>query len=192
MEKPLGFMSRTLTPSEKRYSQLHKEGLAVIFRIKRFHKYLYGHAFTICTDHKPLINLFSKTKAVLQMGSPRVQRWVVMFQAYQYNIVYKPGKYHQSADALSRLPVPGEGDPDDTNDQVLPMELMGVSAVSAAQIQKRTLHDITLSNVHEYIIKGWPEKVEPQLEPYYHRRDALSVKDGCVTWGARIIIPSQG
>ena len=37
-EKPLGFMSRTLSPAEKRYSQLDKEGLAIIFGIKRFHK----------------------------------------------------------------------------------------------------------------------------------------------------------
>lgn len=37
VEKPLGFMSRTLTPAEKRYSQLDKEGLAVIFGIQRFH-----------------------------------------------------------------------------------------------------------------------------------------------------------
>lgn len=40
-ERPLGFMSRTLSPAEKRYSQLDKEGLAVIFGIKKFHKYLY-------------------------------------------------------------------------------------------------------------------------------------------------------
>ena len=41
-EKPIGFMSRTLTPAEKKYSQLDKEGLAVTFGIQRFHKYLYG------------------------------------------------------------------------------------------------------------------------------------------------------
>ncbi|KAL0202697.1 hypothetical protein M9458_000715, partial [Cirrhinus mrigala] len=123
-EKPLGFMSRTLTTAEKRYSQLDKEGLAVIFGIQRFHKYLYGRPFTICTDHEPLINLFNETKAIPQMGSPRVQKWAVMLQAYQYNIVYKPGKYHQNADALSRLPIPGEGELDDTNDQVLMMDLM--------------------------------------------------------------------
>ncbi|XP_026054203.1 uncharacterized protein K02A2.6-like [Carassius auratus] len=192
VEKPLGFMSRTLTPAEKRYSQLDKEGLAVIFGIHRFHKYLYGRAFTICTDHKPLIHLFNETKAVPQMGSPRVQRWAVMLQAYQYNIVYKPGKYHQNADALSRLPVPGEGEPDDTNDQVLMMDLMDGSPVSAAQVRKWTSHDITLAMVHEYLLKGWPEKVEPHVLPYHHRRDALSVKDGCVIWGARIVIPSQG
>uniref|UniRef100_A0A8C6MDI2 ribonuclease H n=1 Tax=Nothobranchius furzeri TaxID=105023 RepID=A0A8C6MDI2_NOTFU len=43
-DKPLGFMSRTLTPAEKRYSQLDKEGSAIIFGIKCFHKYILGVA----------------------------------------------------------------------------------------------------------------------------------------------------
>lgn len=192
VEKPLGFMSRTLTPAEKRYSQLDKEGLAVIFGIQRFHRYLYGRSFTILTDHKPLINLFNEAKAIPQMGSPRVQRWAVMLQAYQYKIEYKPGKCHQNADALSRLPMPGNGEPDDNDDQVLMMELMDDLPVSAEQIKKWTKHDIILSQVHEYILKGWPSIVEPQFLPYFHRKDALSVKDGCVTWGARIIIPTPG
>lgn len=63
-ERPLGFMSHTLSPAEKRYSQLDKEGLAVIFGIKKFHKYLYGRVFTIYTDHKPLISLFNEKKAI--------------------------------------------------------------------------------------------------------------------------------
>ncbi|KAI2668897.1 Transposon Tf2-6 polyprotein [Labeo rohita] len=154
-EKPLGFMSRTLTAAEKRYSQLDKEGLAVIFGIQRFHKYLYGRAFALCTDHKPLINLFNETKAIPQMGSPRVQRWAVMLQAYQYNIVYKPGKYHQNAYALSSLPIPGEGELDDTNDQMLMMDLMDDSPVSAVQIRRWTSHDITLSKERLAKCRRW-------------------------------------
>lgn len=87
-------MSRTLSPAEKRYSQLDKEGLAVIFGIKKFHKYLYGRVFTIYTDDKLLISLFNVKKPIPQMGSLRVQRWAVTLSAYEYNIVYKPGKHH--------------------------------------------------------------------------------------------------
>ncbi|KAI4881067.1 hypothetical protein NFI96_009116 [Prochilodus magdalenae] len=105
VEKPIGFMSRTLTPAEKRYSQHDKEGLAIIFGIKRFHKYIYGQTFTITTDHKPLISLFHEMKPVPQMGLLRVQRWATL-RAYEYRLVYKPGKDHTNADALSRLPLP--------------------------------------------------------------------------------------
>ncbi len=69
MERPIAFVSRTLTAAEKNYSQLEKEGLAVVFGVKKFHKYLYGRKFVICTDHKPLLSLLKELKAVPQMAS---------------------------------------------------------------------------------------------------------------------------
>ena len=95
-ERPIGFTSRTLNVAEKNDSQLDKEGLAVIFGIKRFHKYIYGRKFTIVTDHKPLLSLFSEMRAVPQMASPRIQRWAVTLRAYEYTIVYKEGKHHNN------------------------------------------------------------------------------------------------
>lgn len=67
-ERLLGFVSLTLSHAERRYSQLDKEGLAVIFGIKKFHKYLCGRRFTIYTDHKPLISLFNKKKPIPSDG----------------------------------------------------------------------------------------------------------------------------
>ena len=85
-ERPIGFTSRTLNTAEKNYSQLDKEGIAVMFGIQRFHKYIYGRKFTIVTDHKPLLSLFNEMKAVPQMASPRIQRWAVTLRAYEYTI----------------------------------------------------------------------------------------------------------
>ena len=31
-----------------------------------------------------------------------------------------------------------------------------------------------------------------ELSPYYHRRTELSLQDGCVLWGARVLIPAPG
>lgn len=67
-ERPIGFVSQTLTAAESNYSQRNKEGLAVMFGIQRFHKYLYGRRFVICTNHKPLLSLFNEMKAVPQMA----------------------------------------------------------------------------------------------------------------------------
>lgn len=53
-EKPVAFASRTLSKPERNYAQLEKEALAIIFGIKKFHKYVYGRAFT---DHKPLTTI---------------------------------------------------------------------------------------------------------------------------------------
>ncbi|CAB4025071.1 putative protein K02A2.6-like protein, partial [Paramuricea clavata] len=57
-ERPIAFASRTLTSAEKKYSQLDKEGLAMVFAVKKFHQFLYGRHYTIYTDHKPLLGIF--------------------------------------------------------------------------------------------------------------------------------------
>ena len=70
-EKPIAFASRTLAPAEKKYSQLEKEGLAIIFAVKKFDKYLAGRHFTIYSDHKPLRFLFHETRQVPIMAAFR-------------------------------------------------------------------------------------------------------------------------
>ena len=80
-ERPIGFVSRTLAPAEKKYSQLDKEGLAIIFGIKKFHQHLYGRSFKITGDHKPLLGLLGENKRVPVMASARMQRWVLTLAA---------------------------------------------------------------------------------------------------------------
>ena len=41
-EHPVAFASQTLAPAEKNYSQLDKEGLAIIFGVEKFHNILFG------------------------------------------------------------------------------------------------------------------------------------------------------
>ena len=70
-EKPVGFVSRTLTDAEKKYCQIEKEGLACVYGVTRFHSYLFGHHFKLQTDHKPLLTLFNESKAVSPQASGR-------------------------------------------------------------------------------------------------------------------------
>ena len=64
-DRPIGFVSRTLSVTERRYSQLDREALAIIFGVKRYHQYLYGREFELRTDHKPLIYIFSEKRVFL-------------------------------------------------------------------------------------------------------------------------------
>ena len=54
-ERPVAFVSRTLSSAEKKYAQLEKEALSLVFGITKFHKSLYGREFVLQSDHKPLI-----------------------------------------------------------------------------------------------------------------------------------------
>ena len=54
MERPIIYASRTLSSSEKNYSQIERETLSIVYGVKNFHKFVAGRRFTIINDH----NLF--------------------------------------------------------------------------------------------------------------------------------------
>ena len=64
-DRPVGFAPRTLNAAERKYSQLDKEGAAIMFALKKFHKHIHGRCFVITTDHKPLVSLFREFKHYL-------------------------------------------------------------------------------------------------------------------------------
>ena len=104
-EKPIAFASRSLSNAEKNYSQIEKEGLSIIFGIKKFNQYLIGREFTLITDHKPLTYIFGPKSGIPSLTAARLQRWALLLSAYHYKIVFRSTKAHSNADALSRLPL---------------------------------------------------------------------------------------
>ena len=191
-ERPIEYTSRTLSPAERNYAQIDKEALAIIYGVKRFHRYLYGRRFTICSDHKPLMYIFGEKRGILQTTSARVQRWALTLMGYQYTIVHRPGEKLGNADGLSRLPVPTMiKDPPKPADTVLLMERLNSSLVTAAQIRSWTGRDPCLAKVRKLVLEGWTETEGDELKPYAVRKDELSVEDGCVLWGTRVVVPPQ-
>ena len=193
-EKPIAYTSRTLNPAEKRYSQLEKEGLAIVSGIKKFHNFLYGRHFIIESDHRPLSFLFNEAKGIPQMASSRIQRWAITLSAYNYTICYKKGKTLCNADALSRLPRPVTTATDDTCTELVNLvQHMSSTCVSALHIKDWTTKDPLLSKVRRFIQLGWPNNVtEVPCKPYFSRKGELSVLDGCILWGTRVVIPPPG
>ena len=73
--KPIQHVSRTLLPAETIYLQIEKVGLAIVFAITIFHKYLHGREFILKTDHRPLLAIFSSKKGVAEpiiMSTPQM------------------------------------------------------------------------------------------------------------------------
>ena len=191
-KKPIAYASRSLNLAEKRYSQLDKEGLTIVFGVKKFHHYLFGRNFTIFSDHKPLQHLFAETRPIPPLASARIQRWALTLSAYDYKIVYRPGTEMTNADLLSRLPLPEAPVsvplPGET---VLLMETLHTSPISAVQLKNWTARDPVLSWILETVRMGWHHLQGAAFQPFNRRGEELSVQDGCLLWGSRLVIPES-
>ena len=103
---PVIYKSRSLKDPESRYSQTEREALAIRWGVQKLRKFLLGAPkFEIVTDHKPLQYMFNKGT---QNMPPRIERFIMDIQGYDWIVVYKPG-INNAADYLSRHPSPREG-----------------------------------------------------------------------------------
>ena len=91
------YASRSLKNSEVNYGISKKECLAIVFAVRHFRIYLDGIKFKVITDHSALKWLMNAKDL-----SHSYARWAVYLQGFDFSIEYKPGKYHQDADMLSR------------------------------------------------------------------------------------------
>ena len=192
-EQPIAYTSRSLSVAERKYSQLEKEGLAIVVAIKKFHQFLHGRPFTIFSDHQPLKYLFDESKQVPILASGRIQRWALLLSSYQYKIQYRPGKQLGNADALSRLPLPESPEfVPDPGVQTFLVNHLNETVATCATIKSWTDRDPVISRVRKFVLYGWDICDDSALKPYKNRQSELSVLDGCLLWGSRVIVPKAG
>lgn len=188
--KPIAYASRSLTPTERRYSQIEREALGCVWAVEHFRTYLWGGKFTLQTDHKPLIYMFSPEKATL--SPPRIQRLGLRLQRYDYKIEHIVGKSNV-ADSLSRLPLPETENNEYVEtyvNRVLSVTMHEVQAMSLEDIKQKMTEDDTLKQLKTIVETGkWPNPIPEELQPYNRCAGELCTYDGLVLRGHRIVLP---
>ncbi|XP_061714623.1 uncharacterized protein K02A2.6-like [Cydia pomonella] len=195
-ERPVMMASRTLQPHERRYGQIDKEALAIMFGLTKYHQFLAGRKFCIITDHKPLVGLFNPEKPIPDQISPRMLRWSLKLNGYSYSIKYRPGKLIGNADALSRWTEPETSSVNPNVDclgEVLLLEEQPLGwNLDVKAIAEETKKDQMLQKVLFNVLHGWPRSnTDPEMQPYWIRRDALSHNKDCLLWCNRVVIPTS-
>ena len=190
---PVAYASRLLTSAEQNYCQLEKETLSIVFGCERFKEYLHGRNFEVLNDHQPLKSIFTKP---LSKSPPRLQRFLLRLQQYRFTMHYLKGSKLVIPYTLSRASLP------DTTPEIPENELSAyvhsilseipISKTRLAQFATETANDATLQQLKTYVQAGWPNiriDIDPSVHPFYNFRDQISVHNGLLLNGQRIIVP---
>ena len=102
-QQPIAYASHSLQSHKQNYGITELEALGVVWAIKHFCPYLYGHRCTVITDHEALKSLLNTPQP-----SGKLARWVMALQVLDLTIEYRTGRKNEKADSLSRHPVSGE------------------------------------------------------------------------------------
>ena len=128
------------------------------------------------------------------MTAARLQRYTLFLAGFNYKIEHKSTTEHCNADGLSRLPL-----------QQKKLEEMGVDSsevfhasqfaplpvtVTSEAVARETRRDPVVARVHESMVKGWSARIDGE-KPHYQRRNELTVHQGCILWGKRVVIPNK-
>lgn len=184
--------SRTLSDTERRYSQVDKEALAIVYGVSRHHQYVYGRPFILKTDHKALSYIFGPKKGIPQTAASRLQRYAVRLAAYDFDIKFVPTERNGNADALSRLPLQHLKGESDRDDAAYLHFVEDSFPISHKDVAKETRNDLILRRVYGYLMSGWPEGTEIENEkPYFHRKESLHIDHDCIVWGYRVVVPAS-
>ena len=106
-------------------------------------------------------------------------------------VEYQPGKEIVLADSLSRLPSTHNKE---TIDLDVRVDFVRLSDERIQELRNKTKDDHVLRTPSETIVTGWPETIKElptSIRSYWSFRDELSVEDGILLKGTRVIIPES-
>ena len=181
--------------------------LAISFGLDRFEKYVYGRHIVVETDHLPLVTIHEKG---LLSSPKRLQHMLLKTHMYDYTVIYKKGVEIYLADTLSWAFHPVAEENKTTSENVLLTDvekeieeinmfdyvsvLVSVLAKWLTELQTATKSDKQLCPLMTIIMSGWPDdkkSMREDLKSYYTFREEMSVLDGLIFKGDRIVVPTS-
>ena len=195
--RAVAYISRAMTPTEQRYAQIEKEGLALTWACERLEDYLVGLHFHVETDHKPLVPLLSSK--LLDELPLHIQRFRMRLMRFSFSITHVPGKNLSTADTLSRAPVSEPTGSDvlfhEEVDAYVQTAILSLPATEERLqvIRSHQGRDGVCEQIVTYCQGGWPNKsdVHESVKPFYAVSGELSIHDGLLMRGNRIVIPAD-
>jgi len=89
-EQPIANISKSLMASQRNYSHIQKEALAItIYALKKLFQYLYESEFVLVTDHQRLVALFGLNKTLPAFAANRLSQWAMFLRRFNYTIEYR-------------------------------------------------------------------------------------------------------
>lgn len=158
----VAYASRTLTSSERKFSQIEKEALALVYAAEHFKDFITGISVTLETDHKPLIQILQSKP--LDEITPRLQRIRMRLMRYNYKVIFVPRKQLVLADCLSRNPTEDVGDSDKEFVEEIDHYICFITNHLPAtknllqRIKDEQEKDYVCTKLKEFCLDKWPTK----------------------------------
>ena len=149
----VAYYSRKTSVEEQKYHSYDLESLTVVEALKHFRIYLLFIKFKVITDCSAI-----RATAVKKDIQPRVARWWIYLQDYDFEILYRPGSQGAHVDYLSRNSI-----------ECLQIDITSGEWIKAAQLQ-----DTDISSIREILQSG---DIQPDIKQYF---DKYSLKGGIV------------
>ena len=89
MDFPIYYASRQLNSAEKNYTTTEREGLDMVYAVKKFRHYLLANKFVFFMDHQALLYWVHKP-----CSTGRIVRWFLILLEFDFIVVVKKGTTH--------------------------------------------------------------------------------------------------
>lgn len=154
VERPTLFISKTLNATQCKWSTPEKEAYAIYYGLTHAEHLLRDVFFILQTDHRNLTFINME-------GSPKIRRWKLAIQEYNFAIEYLPGERNVVADNFSRLC--DIDNPDET--------LCTISGLRIPNMEYKLISKVHNSTVGHHGVERTLQKLVQQRQEWPHMRE---------------------